>query len=89
MTDADKQGLFRRLRRRAPSRTPLAPGPTTPGSRDAMPLRSDWLRAAFGLEPDEVLRRPSPQEPVWLGGVLRVDAIVEPVWIPEELEQES
>lgn len=54
-----------------------------------MPLRSDWLRAAFGLEPDEVLRRPSPQEPVWLGGVLRVDAIVEPVWIPEELEQES
>ena len=46
-------------------------------------MRSDWLRAAFGLEPNELLtHRPLP-EPVWLGDSLRADAIVEPVWVEE------
>lgn len=62
MTDADQQGLFRRLTRAATSRAPLAPAPSRPASREEPLLRGDWLR---------------------------VDAIVEPVWVPEELEPEA
>lgn len=53
--------------------------------RYATSLRSEWLRAAFGLEANQVLPRIPLRElpPIWPGGFLRVDAIVEPVWIPD------